>query len=79
MEYKIDKGIPIPEIHHWRRAGRPHKYPWDQMEVGDSFLFGASDGKGAHAACVGANNASRGEKHFEARSTPEGFRAWRTK
>ena len=31
--YKIAKGIKIPE----RKRGRPHKYPFAQMEIGDSF------------------------------------------
>lgn len=32
--YKIEKGIPIvPQVNH-----RP-KYPFDQMEIGDSFAF----------------------------------------
>ena len=32
-EYKISKRIQIPD----RKRGRPHKYPFAQMEIGDSF------------------------------------------
>lgn len=32
-EFEIEKGIPVPEIIE-RRASH---YPWEQMEVGDSF------------------------------------------
>lgn len=35
MEFKIDKNVPLPT------AGRPRIYPWDQLEVGDSFAFKA--------------------------------------
>jgi hypothetical protein len=31
--YKIEKNIPIPS-----RSGRKCKYPWKEMEVGDSLL-----------------------------------------
>lgn len=32
--FKIDKTIPIPP----KQMGREPKYPWKEMEVGDSFL-----------------------------------------
>jgi len=32
-QLKIDKGIPLPA-----RKGRAKKYPFDQMDIGDSFL-----------------------------------------
>lgn len=35
---KVDKGIPAPVVDE-RRGGRPYKYPWLGMEVGDSFLI----------------------------------------
>lgn len=35
MEVQIDKDIPIPA----NRRGRPCKYPWKELEVGDSFVF----------------------------------------
>jgi hypothetical protein len=32
MSYQVDRNIPIPSLK------RGHKYPWRQMQVGDSFL-----------------------------------------
>ena len=34
-EIKIDKGVPIPKIDG---LGRHHKYPWHDLNVGDSFF-----------------------------------------
>jgi len=39
---KIDKAKPVGEVHNPR--GRPPKYPFREMEVGDSFLVDL-DGK----------------------------------
>lgn len=36
MNFKIENGIAIPDI----QRGRPPKYPWKSMKVGDSFVFG---------------------------------------
>lgn len=35
MSIKIEKGIDIPE----KKVGKKRKYPFDKMEVGDSFLY----------------------------------------
>ena len=36
---KIDKGVPIPEpVARKPNLGAQRKYPWIEMEVGDSFL-----------------------------------------
>lgn len=32
-DFKVDKGVPIPEIIEQRASA----YPWTEMEVGDSF------------------------------------------
>tara|TARA_R100001510_G_C7523136_1_gene117781 strand:- start:189 stop:449 length:261 start_codon:yes stop_codon:yes gene_type:complete len=36
---KIDKGIPIPKNKEGQSRRVPSKYPWDDMEVGDSFVW----------------------------------------
>lgn len=33
-DYKIEKGVPIPD----GGRGRPTKYPLDKMDIGDSFV-----------------------------------------
>lgn len=35
MDYKIEKGILIPPHYH---GGAKQKYPFDKMQLGDSFL-----------------------------------------
>jgi hypothetical protein len=34
----IDKGLAIPDAGHTKR-GAPPKYPWKEMDVGDSFAW----------------------------------------
>jgi len=46
MDIKIEKGIPCPE----RRAGG-RLYPWDAMEVGDSFLIPDCERKRQFGLC----------------------------
>lgn len=36
MKVKIDKNIEIPSK---RTEGKPYKYPWHELKVGDSFLM----------------------------------------
>ena len=82
--FKIEKNIPLPP-----RAGdgAPPKYPFLEMEVGDSFVIPADDpafrtrqgGGRVHPAqnCF-AYYAKRGLK-FASRSQPDGsMRVWRT-
>lgn len=38
-EIKIDKGIPIPKLSYNNGIYRKRKYPFRQMEVGDSFII----------------------------------------
>lgn len=72
---KIDKGIPFQPV---KRGKRDSKYPWMEMEIGDSFLFPANLKKST--ACNNASFASkRHGKKFVVRKTPEGYRCWRVK
>lgn len=68
---KIDKGIPLPQR-------KPHKtkYPWETMDVGDSFLCpGITSAAYPLATSAGARYAP---KKFQASETTEGWRIWRT-
>lgn len=53
---QIDKHVPIPVARYIT------KYPWDDMEIGDSFLL-KNYGEKAHAL-VGAANRKRKPKKF---------------
>lgn len=72
----IDKGIPVPK----NNRGRPAKYPFASMDIGDSFV---SDGDGSNTSGCKAYNAARqyGRAHgmkFSGRKEGEGkVRIWR--
>jgi hypothetical protein len=66
----FDKNVPLP-----KRVGQQRKYPFDEMQVGDSFLMTGPD-----AWKIGT--AARAYAHIHGwkvtiRKTPEGLRCWR--
>jgi len=70
MVAKIEKGIPLPP----RGARLSRKWPWHEMEVGDSFLVPA----GERATGGGTMGKFMGRK-FTERKLPDGsIRIWRT-
>ena len=71
MKVKIEKNVPVPE----RYSRSSAKYPWNTMEVGDSFLSHVSK-----IACLVSARAQAERKtgrKFITRTTPEGVRVWR--
>ncbi len=64
----IEKNIPIPSV---SRA----KYPWDDLEVGDSFK--ANSEPSTLRSCARFQNKKTG-KEFAVRKDGDGARAWRT-
>ena len=67
QEIKIEKGIPLPPI------GRKTIYPWNDMEVGDSFVT-----NGPINSAVASKRLV--PKRFAIRKQPDGsFRIWRVK
>lgn len=70
---KIEKGIPV----HDPRASvnsRRGKYPWDDMEVGDSFHAPA---KANSLRTAAANYSKKTGRKFVVRKEGDGARAWR--
>lgn len=70
---KIEKGIAIPEKP--RSGGRPTKYPFKVMEVGDSVFIDEAEAKAAIAAAR-ATGRIHGKK-FVYRTVDGGIRIWR--
>lgn len=71
-EFTIDKNVPMP------KPRRPaSKYPFKELDVGDSVLFSGSDHSGRFF--LGALYRAQREtgRKFTTRKTPEGFRVWR--
>lgn len=72
MNVKIQKNIPIPPK---VRVGQPSKYPYDLMNVGDSF---ARDCKSATSARAAASvMGKRLAKKFVTRPEGSKYRVWR--
>lgn len=46
MTFKVERGIPCPSV----EAGMGVRYPFRQMEIGDSFVFPSSLKANVHAA-----------------------------
>jgi len=77
MTYIIEKGIPVPKV---EGRGRRGKYPFADMEPGDSVFFPGEVIKGK-AYMAAMNHASGRDKRFVARRVREndtaGIRIWR--
>lgn len=69
---EIEKNIPIPRSH-----AEGGKYPFPQMEIGDSFVVPADRGRAATVAC--ARQKRKHGKQFATRKTEDGkfVRVWR--
>jgi len=78
--FKIEKNIPIPKI---CRPGRNFIYPFNEMEVGDSFFVPLNGEKKTAVQASIVNSAARrkepGGKRFTTRYMAEedGIRCWR--
>lgn len=79
-EFVIEKGVPLP------RRGRQCKYPFERMEVGDSFVRNYENERAARlgqknmtaTACVWAGRFNPARK-FETRVIGCQVRIWRVK
>lgn len=69
---KVEKGVPIPTPRQCNK-----KYPYDQMEPGDSFLVPEDEGQSAYVACRTWGKDAGME--WTRRKTAAGWRIWRTK
>jgi len=69
-DIRVEKGVPMP-------SANVAKYPWRQMEIGDSFLF-PEDVSGDTASNNAAAASKRlAPKRFSVRKTQDGYRCWR--
>lgn len=75
MEVKIEKGIPIPKT-----RGRKNEYPFNEMEVGDSFFIDGDDKEASRVRvsfCQMKRRNKNFKKKFTVRKVEGGFRCWR--
>jgi hypothetical protein len=80
---RIDKGIPVPRIKQLRNTP---KYPFDKMEVGDSFMILCEEDKVKNQSRLISiaknsylvNAKLKGIQSFTTRILEDGVRCWRT-
>ena len=71
----VEKGVPLPP----EKRGRPTRYPWDEMNVGDSFLYSKRHAMSRHASSAASSAGRSRGWTFTTRKVPEGVRIWRIK
>jgi len=71
MQIEVDKSVPLPEP----KLGRPKKYPFAEMEVGDSFFVPQEKVRSASKSASMYKAAHGGD--FTRRSVEGGVRIWR--
>ena len=71
--YEIEKNVPIPTIPYEQR-----KYPWTEMEVGDSFFI-KCNGVELRKIQVNISSCAKrfGPKKFTVKKHEDGLRCWR--
>lgn len=78
MKIQVQKGIPLEK----RREPRS-RYPFEEMEVGDSFFVKCDEGSlVSKRSTVLSSSIYYGKmcgKKFTSRTFPDGFRIWRVK
>lgn len=76
MSYEIEKGVPVPKnAAGYSRLGR-RKYPFAQMEIGDSFAFSDNTKQNTAGAAVFREN-KRSDFKFVTRKVDGVIRCWR--
>ena len=74
-DFKIDKDVPMPKTNGYAHP----KYPWLEMEVGDSFVIEDKKDNGTLAYAASGQASKRfAPKRFTCRKVePTTFRIWR--
>ena len=72
--YEIDKGIKIPDL---KKTGPECAYPWDKMEIGDSFFIREGEINNPYGIISAPNKQYRFKKKFTCRKIEDGHRIWR--
>jgi hypothetical protein len=73
MSFEIEDDHPIPAA--GQGSGRKEKYPWSQMDVGQSFFV--ENGEVRKIAGAACHSGRRNGKKFVVRVVDGGVRAWR--
>ena len=78
MNFKVDKDIAPPPTYKGVSQSKS-KYPWDEMEVGDSFLvpYGNRQPLNLQSNMLTIGNSRRSGYRVVTKQEPEGIRVWR--
>lgn len=80
--YKVERNVPLPDP-MLLGGGAPRKYPWLEMEVGDSFFVpcdAESIGRiSVRLRSAAAKNLTLNGRKFAGRRFADGVRVWRVK
>ena len=80
VDFKIEKNVPIPE-HRGRKKG--FKYPWEEMQVGDSILIPKKSRSSAGSSYDYYSRTRTNKKakfcSREEKELPDLVRVWRIK
>lgn len=72
MEYQIEKNVPMPVM------GYREKYPFNDMEPGDSFVIDAKQAAKVRNAIYSRKNRAAGQEDWTVRKvSDEQYRVWR--
>lgn len=74
---QIDKNIEIPKSERKPYKRRESKYPFDKMEIGDSFLVPAGMNFLNLRQAIMRRKKTTPEEKYKTRQTKEGRRVWR--
>lgn len=81
---EIEKGVSVPLRRHGRGGGRPRKYPFDRLAVGDSFMVKPREGWSSGHLQMVIDSCARGfrrchepSRKFTVRQVDGGVRCWR--
>jgi hypothetical protein len=81
--YKIEKGIDIPKSTNNGKRGNPRRYPFDKMEIGDSFFVESknlSKARNSITSCAAIYTKKHNpEAKFMSLTIENGIRVWRIK
>ena len=74
IEIKIDSDIPIDANY---TNGRPEKYPWRKMDIGDSFFVSSDMMSPKRVSTYAWEAGLRTGRKFACRRQEDGIRIWR--
>lgn len=72
----LESGLPVPPPSN---GGRPERYPFTKMKVGESFFIPTDEKERTRSAVLGAARLRLGAGRVATRSVDGGLRVWRIK